>query len=84
MSNQWHYDGARNRPASLFAEMALSSCSSYVVALLAVAVYADLVLKPDSTGDQGSGFGAQGSGNGPQLQVSNRNVTLTLQNYLSI
>ena len=66
----------RNQPASLFAEMALPSCSSYVVALLAVAVYADLVLKPDSTGDQGGGLGAQGSGNGPQLQVSNIIVTL--------
>lgn len=43
----------------LVAEMALPSCSSsYVVALLAVAVYAaDIALKPDSTGEQGSGSG---------------------------
>lgn len=55
----------------LVAEMALPSCSSsYVVALLVVAVYAaDTALKPDSTGEQGSGLG-EGSGRGLQLQVS--------------
>lgn len=56
-----------------------------MVALLAVAVYADIAFKPDSTGEQGSGLG-EGSGRGLQLQVScNTNPTNTLIiNYLLV